>query len=96
MSLVSAYKNSLKAQVKLENPEARRNFYIPTEKDILVKGLVNTPVRFAKCCQPMYGDDIIGFISSGKGVIIHRSNCFNLNFIDNKRFIDVSWKPRKQ
>lgn len=96
MSLVTAYKKSLKTQVSIEGVESKRNFYIPTEKDIYVKGLANTPVRFAKCCQPMYGDDIIGFISSGKGVIIHRSNCFNLNFIDNNRFIEVSWKPRKQ
>ena len=95
MQMVSAYKKTLKEQVTRDTTFERRNYYIPTEKDIKVEGLANTPVKFAKCCQPMYGDDIIGFISSGKGVIIHRSNCFNLNFIDNKRFIQVSWKPRK-
>lgn len=96
MSLVSAYKKSLKQTQENEIVDSKRTYYIPTERDVLVKGLTNTPIRFAKCCQPMYGDEIIGFISSGKGVIIHRKNCFNLNFIDNKRFIEVSWKPRKK
>ena len=96
MSLVSAYKKSLKQTQETEIVDSKRTYYIPTERDVLVKGLTNTPIRFAKCCQPMYGDEIIGFISSGKGVIIHRKNCFNLNFIDNKRFIEVSWKPRKK
>jgi len=95
MSLVSIYKKTVKQQAVRDVIPERRNFYIPTENDIKVENLTNTPVKFAKCCQPMYGDDIIGFISSGKGVIIHRSNCFNLNFIDNKRFINVDWKPRK-
>lgn len=95
MSLVTIFKKTLKEQAIVEQQTTRVNYYIPTEKDIKVEGLANTPVRFAKCCQPMYGDEIIGFISSGKGVIVHRKNCYNLNFIDNKRFIHVEWKPRK-
>jgi len=96
MSLVNQYKKSIREKVSNQNVIERKSYYLPVEKDIKVKGLINTTVKFAKCCQPMYGDDIIGFVSSGKGVIIHRHNCFNLNFIDNERFIEVSWKPRKE
>lgn len=94
-SLVSSYKKSIKKQVSIESITDKKNYYLPLEKDIIVTGLHNTPVHFAKCCQPMYGDNVIGFISSGKGVIVHRTNCINLNYIDNERFIEVNWRPKK-
>ena len=49
-------------------------------------------IVFPKCCSPIPGDDIIGYITRGKGVSIHRNNCNNINVGDNKnRFIDVEW-----
>ena len=41
----------------------------------------------------MHGDDIIGFISAGRGVIIHRSICPNVSYFSSTRLIDASWKP---
>lgn len=61
---------------------------------IIVKGLDNILIRFAKCCNPLPGDKIIGYITKGRGVAIHRADCPNSN-INNESFrhrlIDVSW-----
>jgi GTP pyrophosphokinase len=61
---------------------------------VTVKGVDNILVRFAKCCNPVPGDDIIGYITKGRGVSIHRKDCTNaealLNEIENK-IIEVSW-----
>ena len=53
-------------------------------------GVTNTLIYFPKCCSPIPGDDIIGYITRGKGVTIHRSNCTNVPITKEKeRFIDV-------
>ena len=65
----------------------------PTDKQIQLKGLNNILIKFAGCCRPMYGDPIVGFVSSGRGVIIHRAVCPNLSFFNHHRIIDASWKP---
>lgn len=65
---------------------------------IIVKGESNLLVRFAKCCNPVPGDDIVGFITKGRGVSIHRSDCNNVaSTMENEdnRFVEVSWgKPK--
>jgi GTP pyrophosphokinase len=48
-------------------------------------------VRFAGCCNPVPGDDIIGFISRGHGVTVHRHDCPNLKHVEDGRLIEVSW-----
>lgn len=59
---------------------------------IKVKGVDNIKVRFAKCCNPVPGDDIIGYITRGRGVSIHRKDCPNISYIEgSERFIEVSW-----
>ena len=61
---------------------------------IVVKGLDNILIRFAKCCNPLPGDEIIGYITKGRGVAIHRADCQNANpTIDSfrQRLVDVSW-----
>ena len=58
--------------------------------DILVDGNSGILVNLAKCCYPVYGDDIKGYITKGEGVSVHRTNCYNLKGKE-ERFIDVSW-----
>lgn len=65
---------------------------------IIVKGESNLLVRFAMCCNPVPGDDIVGYITKGRGVSIHRSDCKNVdNAMKNEdnRFIEVSWGTPK-
>ena len=59
---------------------------------IVVKGIDNVQVRIAKCCTPVPGDEIVGFITMGRGVSIHRSDCINLkNNMNEDRLIPVRW-----
>ena len=58
---------------------------------VKVKGMAGLLVRFAGCCNPVPGDEIVGFISRGYGVTVHRSDCPNLKNADADRIIEVSW-----
>ena len=63
---------------------------------VIVKGIDNCLVRLAHCCNPVAGDEIIGFITKGRGVSVHRADCpnvkpINLSDEDNARLIDVEW-----
>lgn len=58
---------------------------------IRVDGLDDLLVRFARCCNPIPGDPILGFITRGRGITIHRSDCEKAFEVDNERRIDVGW-----
>ncbi|MBI5328011.1 MAG: bifunctional (p)ppGpp synthetase/guanosine-3',5'-bis(diphosphate) 3'-pyrophosphohydrolase [Deltaproteobacteria bacterium] len=58
---------------------------------VLVKGIDDVMIKFAKCCNPLHGDDIVGFISRGSGVAIHLKNCPCVRYSDTERLIDVAW-----
>ena len=64
---------------------------------IVVKGIHDVAVRFAKCCSPVPGDEIVGFVTRGRGVTVHRTDCINivnLNIAERDRLIDAEWdKP---
>ena len=63
---------------------------------VIVDGIDNCLIRFSKCCNPVPGDNIIGFITRGRGVAIHRADCINMSKVDTEdseynRFIGVRW-----
>ena len=60
---------------------------------IKVEGVDNVVVRLAKCCRPVPGDEIVGYVSLGRGITIHREDCKNVEALmkDPERFTDVSW-----
>ena len=65
---------------------------------VTVKGEDNLMVRFAKCCNPVPGDDILGYITKGRGVSIHRKDCSNLQTLieeDPQKVVDVAWGTAK-
>ena len=62
-----------------------------SESSVKVKGMAGLLVRFAGCCNPVPGDEIVGFISRGHGVTVHRKDCPNLKNIEDDRLIEVSW-----
>ncbi|HHU19153.1 MAG TPA: bifunctional (p)ppGpp synthetase/guanosine-3',5'-bis(diphosphate) 3'-pyrophosphohydrolase [Bacilli bacterium] len=63
------------------------------ETGIIVEGVDNLLVRLAKCCNPVPGDEVIGYITKGRGVSVHRKNCPNLNDDDIRdRLLEVRWE----
>ena len=60
------------------------------DADIIVNGIDKVKVNLANCCNPIHGDEIIGYITKGNGITVHRINCHNLALLDN-RTIEVSW-----
>ncbi|HCS61008.1 MAG TPA: bifunctional (p)ppGpp synthetase/guanosine-3',5'-bis(diphosphate) 3'-pyrophosphohydrolase [Microbacterium sp.] len=65
------------------------------DSGILVRGASDILVKLAKCCTPVPGDSIIGFVTRGSGVSVHRSDCVNVKALsaEEQRFIDVEWAP---
>lgn len=77
----------------LEDPLLERKRDLPKinyKSDILVEGTGNIMVNIAKCCMPVKGDEIIGYITKGQGISIHKKNCPNVAQ-DSERIIDVAW-----
>jgi len=61
---------------------------------ILITGIEDIMVRFAHCCDPIPGDEIVGYISRGRGVAIHTANCERLSELDPERMVDVAWSSK--
>jgi guanosine-3',5'-bis(diphosphate) 3'-pyrophosphohydrolase len=65
-------------------------------KGIKVKGLDDMLVRFANCCHPLPGEHVVGFITRGRGVTIHKNNCRYLLDSDKDRLVEVQWEPTNE
>lgn len=73
------------------NRKASNNFKQP----LYIKGSEGMVVNFGKCCRPIPGDPVVGFVSAGRGIVIHGSNCKNLTEFSDRpeKWIDVAWEP---
>ena len=81
-------------EAKIEElSKGKKNNTKPSNAGIIVKGIDNCLVKLSKCCNPVPGDDIIGYITKGRGVSIHRKDCVNVNDLlqEEDRMIDVEW-----
>ena len=84
---------------KLEELSKEKNTAKPSKSGIVVKGIDNCLVKLSKCCNPVPGDDIVGYITRGRGVSIHRADCKNLKDLfedEESRMIDVYWYTEKE
>lgn len=70
----------------------------PSQNGIIVKGIDNCLVKLSKCCNPVPGDEIIGYITRGRGVSVHRTDCVNTKNLleEGNRIIDVYWSDNKK
>jgi len=69
---------------------------LPTSEPLAISGTEGMVVTYARCCSPIPGDSIMGYLSTGRGIVIHRDDCGNLVEYRKQpeRWINVSWKPR--
>ena len=92
-------KNEMTDEDVLESAAQAESSYAEAKhrSGIIVKGIHDVAVRFSKCCSPLPGDEIVGYVTRGRGVTIHRTDCINiLNMTqaDRARLIDAEWdKP---
>ncbi|HOQ08461.1 MAG TPA: bifunctional (p)ppGpp synthetase/guanosine-3',5'-bis(diphosphate) 3'-pyrophosphohydrolase, partial [Clostridiales bacterium] len=99
--LKEEYRKTLKAEELAElerdqlkqdrDPEKRKKR--PPENGVIVKGIDNCLVRLSRCCNPVPGDEIIGYITRGRGVSVHRKDCINVTGAreEKERLIEVQW-----
>jgi GTP pyrophosphokinase len=64
---------------------------IHTKSGVVIDGIDNIQIKFAKCCNPIPNEDIIGYISMGVGVTVHKKSCNNIKNFDEDRFLDAYW-----
>lgn len=86
----------LQGQTVPEEPRSRigqliDRFAKKTNTGIKVEGIEHVLVHYARCCMPIKGDRVIGFITRGRGLTIHRSNCQKIHELDQERRIEVCW-----
>lgn len=99
--LLEVYNKSHKAELTDEKvleatAEHKDKLHIGKSKGgIVVKGIHDVAVRFSKCCNPIPGDEIVGYVTRGRGVTIHRTDCINvmnMSVEDRNRLIDAEWQ----
>ena len=103
--LVEAYdkenkKNLTDEQVLEAATENQEKLHITKNKGgIIVRGIHDVAVRFSKCCSPIPGDEIVGFVTRGRGISIHRTDCvnvINLPESERARLIDAEWEASQE
>ncbi len=74
----------------------KKRFSRPSAAGVSITGVEDVMVRFSKCCDPLPGDDVVGYITRGRGISVHRSDCAMIQDADPERKVDVQWNIRER
>lgn len=95
LATATAMVEDSKKKAEERKKKRSKNFF-----GVTVTGMDNVEVRFSKCCNPLPGDDIIGYITNFRGISVHRTDCSNLKELKTKeepsRFVTVDWETREE
>ena len=93
-------KNLTDAQVLEAASEHSDKLHVTKNKGgIIVRGIHDVAVRFSKCCAPIPGDEIVGFVTRGRGITIHRTDCvnvLNMSEADRSRLVEAEWQEQEE
>lgn len=91
-------KEDILQKVETKKEKEKKEKEKPSENGIIVKGIENCLVRLARCCNPVPGDSIVGYITRGRGVSVHRIDCPNVLTLPegDNRNIDVRWAEKSK
>jgi GTP pyrophosphokinase len=81
----------------LQNARQEKDAPVAGKNEVIISGMSNIAYAYAKCCQPVPGDDVIGFVTTDGVVKIHRKNCVNVsndNFLKSERIVSVAWNRK--
>ncbi|MDE5618363.1 MAG: TGS domain-containing protein, partial [Clostridia bacterium] len=95
LKMIDSFKKTIENKSVLEiKPAQTGNTSKKADSGVLIKGYDGFLIRFSHCCNPLPGDKIVGYISRGRGVSIHRADCPNIACYETERLIEASW-PQK-
>ena len=83
------------AEIESKNSVEKKPQKIRNDSGVMIKGMPGVSVKFSKCCTPVPGDEIVGFITRGRGISIHRTDCSNIVSMpegDRNRLIEAEWE----
>ena len=87
--LISRASDLTKMMVEAQN--ANKLSRVREKSNVEIKGYDDLAVRFSRCCSPVPGDEIVGYISRGRGVCIHRKDCHSLKNLEIERLVEANW-----
>lgn len=90
--LIEFYKREHPSEIQLTQKSSGK---VSDGQGVIIKGHQDLMIRLARCCSPVPGDEIIGYISHGRGVAVHRANCPNINGIEPFRLIEAQWSENQ-
>ncbi|MCX7982432.1 MAG: bifunctional (p)ppGpp synthetase/guanosine-3',5'-bis(diphosphate) 3'-pyrophosphohydrolase [Syntrophales bacterium] len=81
-------------RAKVTSAAVEKKRKVPTELGISITGVEDVMIKLARCCSPIPGEEVVGYISRGRGITVHTKNCVNVLEVDPERLIDVNWCAR--
>ena len=93
LSVINIINKEIKSKEEiLLNKIGNTNISLNVKNDIIVAGVDEIKVTLANCCKPVKDDEVIGYITKGNGIVVHRTNCHNIMDVDD-RIIPIEWNP---